>query len=116
MDRCNELCTKDATGACALCEARAEADRFERFWFRGGLFIDGVRALKHGMMRLRDRRKAPLCWWYPVPHRDWEVRHQDVVREAHKQYAETINKVMFTLLGVYTEYVSEPVTSNARVK
>ena len=42
MDRCNELCTKDATGTCALCEARAEADRFIRFWFQGGLFIDGI--------------------------------------------------------------------------
>jgi uncharacterized protein YjbI with pentapeptide repeats len=52
------------------------------------------------MMRLRDRSKAPLCWWYPVPRRSWEVRHQDVVREVHKQYSETINKVMFTLLGV----------------
>ena len=100
MQRCNELCTKEMTGACALCEALAERDRFLRFWFQAGWFIDSVRALKRGMMRLRDRSKAPLCWWYPVPHRDWEVRHQDVVREAHKQYAETINKVMFTLLGV----------------
>jgi hypothetical protein len=100
MDRCTEFCTKDATGTCALCEARAEAERFIRFWFQGGLFVDGVRALKRGMMRLWDRSQAPLCWWYPVPRRDWEVRHQDVVREAHKQYSETINKVMFTLLGV----------------
>src|SRR4029450_5800380 len=100
MARCNELCTKDTTGTCAVCEALAKRDRFLRCWLQEGLFIDGVRALNRGMMRLRDRMKAPLCWWYPVPHRDWEVRHQDVVREAHKQYAETINKVMFTLLGV----------------
>ena len=46
MDRCNELCTKDAIGTCAVCEARVEADRFFRFWFKGGLFVDGVRALK----------------------------------------------------------------------
>ena len=39
MDRCNELCTKDATGTCAVCEALAERDRFLRFWFQGGLFI-----------------------------------------------------------------------------
>src|SRR5215467_11301016 len=95
MAHCNELCTKDATGTCALCVARVEADRFIRFWFQGGLFLDCVRALKHGMMRLWDRSKASLCWWYLVPHRDWEVRHPDVVRETHKQYSETINKVMF---------------------
>ena len=100
MDRCNELCTKDATGTCAVCEALAERDRFLRFWFQGGLFIDSVRALKRGMMRLQDRSKAPLCWWYPVLRRDWEVRHPDVVREAHKQYSETLNKTMLALLGV----------------
>jgi hypothetical protein len=95
MDRCNELCTKATTGICALCEARAEADRFIRFWFQGGWFIDRVPWL---MRRLRDRSKAPRCWWYPFPHT--EVRHRDVVREAHKQYSETLNKIMFTLLGV----------------
>ena len=100
MDRCNELCTKDATDSCALCMALAERNRFIRFWLKGGLFLDGVQALNRGMIRLRDRSKAPRCWWYPVPRRDWEVRHQAVVREAHKQYSETINKVMFTLLGV----------------
>jgi uncharacterized protein YjbI with pentapeptide repeats len=100
MDRCNELCTKDATGTCAVCEALAERDRFLRFWFQGGLFIDSVRALKRRMMRLQDRSKAPLCWWYPVLRRDWEVRHPDVVREAHKQYSETLNKTMLALLGV----------------
>lgn len=88
MDRCNELCTKDAIGTCALCEALAERDRFERLWFKGGLFLDGVRALNRGMIRLRDRSKAPLCWLYPVPRRDWEVRHPAVVREAYKQYSE----------------------------
>jgi hypothetical protein len=46
MDRCNELCTKDTTGSCAVCEALAERARFERFWFKGGWFIDGVGALK----------------------------------------------------------------------
>jgi uncharacterized protein YjbI with pentapeptide repeats len=45
MDRCNELCTKEVLGHCALCEERAEADRFIWFWFKGGLFIDGLRAL-----------------------------------------------------------------------
>jgi uncharacterized protein YjbI with pentapeptide repeats len=46
MDRCNELCTKETTGQCALCEARAEADRCIQRWFKGGWLIDGVRALK----------------------------------------------------------------------
>ena len=86
MDRCNELCTKDTTGYCALCEALAERDRFERLWFQKGVFRRGFHILRQ--------------WLYPVPRRDWEVRHQAVVREAHKQYSETINKVMFTLLSV----------------
>src|SRR5262249_16162623 len=48
MDPCNdEFCTKRGTAEpCAVCEARAEADRFFRFWFKGGWLIDGVRALK----------------------------------------------------------------------
>jgi len=48
MDRCSDLCTKDTIGTCALCEARAEANRFLWFWFKGGLFIDGM----HAMQRL----------------------------------------------------------------
>jgi hypothetical protein len=98
MDRCNNLCTKEATGTCALCEARAEADRFFRFWFQGGLFIDVVRVLKRGNMRLLDQSKAPGCWLYPVPR--IEGRHKDVVREAHKQYSETLNKTMLTFISV----------------
>ena len=35
---------------------------------------------------------------YPVPR--VEVRHEKVVREAHKQYSETLNKTMLALLGV----------------
>ena len=35
MAHCNELCTKDATGRCTLCEALVERDRFFRFWFQG---------------------------------------------------------------------------------
>ena len=61
MARCTELCTKDTTGMCAFCEALAERDRFIRFWFQGGLFIDGIRALKRGRMRLQDQSKAPGC-------------------------------------------------------
>ena len=40
--RWDDLCTKEATGQCAMCDALAERDRFERFWFQGGLFIDGI--------------------------------------------------------------------------
>jgi hypothetical protein len=39
MDRCNELCTKEATGQCALCDVLAERDRFIRLC-KGGIFID----------------------------------------------------------------------------
>src|SRR5215510_788048 len=40
MDRCNEFCTKDATGSCAVCDALAERTRFERRWFQGGILIE----------------------------------------------------------------------------
>jgi pentapeptide repeat protein len=46
MDRCTELCTKEATGTCNLCDALAERDRFWEFWLGGGLFVAGVRALQ----------------------------------------------------------------------
>ena len=46
MDRCTEICTKEATGTCNLCDALAERDRFWRFWFRGGLFVAGVHVLQ----------------------------------------------------------------------
>jgi uncharacterized protein YjbI with pentapeptide repeats len=84
MERCNELCTKEATGACALCDKLAERDRFWEWWFKGGVFIEGLRVLRQ--------------WWYPIPRT--EVRHKDVVREIHKQYSETLNKTMLVLLGV----------------
>ena len=84
MDRCTELCTKDATGSCALCEALAERDRFERRWFQKAVFCRGFHVLRQ--------------WWYFAPHE--EIRHKDVVRESHKQYAETLNKTMLALLGI----------------
>jgi hypothetical protein len=43
-------------------------------------------------------RSAATQTPYPVPRA--EVRHQDVVREAHKQYSESLNKTMLVLLGV----------------
>jgi hypothetical protein len=45
MGRCTELCTKETTGACALCEALAERDRFERLWFQKEVFRRGFHRL-----------------------------------------------------------------------
>jgi hypothetical protein len=84
MDRCNELCTRDITGSCAVCEARAVANRFMRLWFKGRVFIGGLERLQQ--------------WWSLGPAE--EVRHKDVVREAHKQYSETLNRTMLALLGI----------------
>ena len=111
MSRCNELCTKEATGTCALCDALAERERFIRVWLKGGFLVDGFQALRPRepfaclercfgwlIVRLADQHRAPGCWLYPSPRT--EVRHQDVVREDHKQYSETLNKTMLTLLGV----------------
>ena len=84
MDCCNELCTKETTGSCALCEALAERDRFEQFWFQKKRFCEGFHVLRQ--------------WWYFVPHE--ELRDSDVVRESHKQCSETLNRTMLTLLGV----------------
>src|SRR5262245_52663350 len=84
MSRCNCLCTKAATGTCALCEALAERDRFERLWFQKEIF----RRVYH-MSRQ---------WLESIPH--VAGRHPDVVREAHKQYSEALNKTMLTFIGV----------------
>src|SRR2546430_715620 len=63
MDRCNELCTKDVTGTCTVCEALAERDRFLRFWFQGGLFVDGVHAMqRRGVFALLHRYAFPICF------------------------------------------------------
>jgi hypothetical protein len=63
MARCNELCTKDATGTCVVCEALAERDRFLRFWFRGGLFVNGVHAMqRRGVFTLLHRYAFPLAY------------------------------------------------------
>ena len=83
MDRCNELCTRGTTGRCPLCDALAERDRFERFWFPKAIFEGGFHVLRQ--------------WWSCAPHE--EIRHKDVVRASHKQYAETLNKTMLALLG-----------------
>ena len=63
MDHCTELCTKDAIGSCSLCVALAERDRFERRWFKGGLFIDGAHAMqRRGVFTFLHRYAFPLCF------------------------------------------------------
>jgi|RhiMetdeSRZDD1v2_1073273.scaffolds.fasta_scaffold256028_4 hypothetical protein len=49
MARCTDLCTKYTKGYCALCEARAMADRFCWRWFKGGVFLDAWRVLQRGL-------------------------------------------------------------------
>src|SRR5436853_4905965 len=87
MARCNELCTKDATGTCALWEALAERDRFLWFWFQGGLFVEGVHALqRRGVFALLCRYVLAFSWlflvglhlcfvWFILPFEFWrEIR------------------------------------------
>ena len=61
MDRCNEFCTKEATGQCALCEALAERDRFIRLWMKGGFLRQGLRAMQRGFSREAEAHKA-VVW------------------------------------------------------
>jgi hypothetical protein len=102
MDRCTELCTKDATGTCALCEARAEADRFFWFWFKGGLFIDGFRALKQ-WRQSNHHRVIPLVppGGYVDQRGLWEraERLRGTVDEAAR-LAQNVY-LSFLLLGTY---------------
>src|SRR5262249_49674497 len=44
MERCNELCTKEHTGQCQLCDVLEERDRFLRMC-KGGFLLDGIRFL-----------------------------------------------------------------------
>jgi steroid delta-isomerase-like uncharacterized protein len=60
MDRCNEFCTKEATGQCALCEALAERDRFIRLWMKGGFLREGLRAMQRGFSREPEEHKAVI--------------------------------------------------------
>ena len=52
MDRCNELCMKDTTGVCTLCEALADRDQCERV---------GTHAMqRRGVFTLLSRYAFPL--------------------------------------------------------
>jgi hypothetical protein len=61
--RWDDLCTKEATGQCALCDVLAERERFEQRWFKGGGFYEVknavVPSLKKGLSWLRAH--APLA-------------------------------------------------------
>ena len=61
MDRCNDLCTRETTGQCALCEALAERERFVRLWLKGGFLRDGLRAMQRGFSREPEAHKA-MVW------------------------------------------------------
>ena len=61
MDRCNDLCTKEVTGQCELCEALAESDRFIRLWMKGGFLWEGLRAMQRGFSRESEEHKA-VVW------------------------------------------------------
>ena len=61
MDRCNDLCTRETTGQCSLCEALAERDRFIRLWMKGGFLREGLRAMQRGFSREAAAHKA-VVW------------------------------------------------------
>ncbi len=60
MDRCNELCTKEATGYCALCAALADRERFIAWWMKGGVLRAGMRAVQPSHARAIEAHKAVL--------------------------------------------------------
>ncbi len=61
MDRCNELCTKETTGQCALCDALAERDRFIWWWVKGGFLREGWHAMQPSVSRAAEAHKAVVC-------------------------------------------------------
>jgi len=63
MDRCNELCTKETTGQCALCDALAERDRFIWWWVKGGFLREGWHAMQPSVSRAAEAHKA-VVWRY----------------------------------------------------
>lgn len=61
MDRCNDFCTRETIGQCALCEALAERERFVRLWLKGGFLGEGLRAMQRGFSREPEAHKA-MVW------------------------------------------------------
>jgi hypothetical protein len=73
MARCTDLCTKYTKGYCALCEARAMADRFCWRWFKGGVFLDAWRVLQRGL-------SGNAAFWGSRSnglHAQHDMRHED---------------------------------------
>jgi hypothetical protein len=91
MERCNELCTKEATGQCAHCDALAERDRFWNRWFQGGVFIEAKNAVgpsvNKGLRWLRTHVQLALltivsllflipliyAWWLQLAQLDQSI-------------------------------------------
>jgi hypothetical protein len=106
--RWNDLCTKDATGTCAMCDTLAERDRFERRWFKGGVFVEiknavapsvnkGWRWLRgHGSLAFLTVVSlgflVPLiyAWWLQLDQRDQSLTCQVGFRplQEHNGYLE----------------------------
>src|SRR5215471_18305616 len=106
MDRCNELCTKETTGQCALCDALAERDRFIQFWFRGGLLRAGIQSssegISRGWERLANKEKIPRRWWW------LGIQHQlflsDLASEEWRRQHDEISRTILQVLVVIVTF------------
>ncbi len=77
-ERCNELCTKETTGVCKVCQALEEADRFLWGWLEGCMRgCAGVRRFcrKH-ILRLPPQGSLP---WSQIErlYRELKQNHED---------------------------------------
>lgn len=79
MDRCNELCTKETTGQCAVCDALAERDRFIQWWMQGGFLRTGLRAMRPGVARRAEEHKAVV--WRAIAA-IWHQGHPEALEEV----------------------------------
>ena len=129
MDHCNELCTKDITGTCALCEARAEADRFFRFWCGGGLFQAGIQNISKGVTRgwkrFANTGKIPRRWLWPglqsqsllfnLSNEEWKRQHDETSRTILQVLVAIVTFSFFCLVSLGTPDVSL-LAGNATIK
>jgi len=79
MERCNELCTQEATGQCALCDALAERDRFIWLWMKGGFLREGMRAMQSSVSRVSEQRKAVVRRFIAAI---WHQGHPEALEEV----------------------------------
>ena len=129
MDRCNELCTKEITGECALCETLAARDQFLRFWLGGGWFrvsIQGIsKGTSRGWKRLAHKGKIPRRWWYPglqyqsllfnLSNEEWKRQHDETSRTIFQVLVAIVSFSFFCLLSLSTPDVSL-LAGNATIK